>query len=124
MSSLFALANVAARPLEAGIPHQPPEQAMRCEPSAQAVPLPALHIEVCADCNVSHGEISAMKRSYAVAAHAAGHRIDILTTTQVRIIETSVLANGTAYAKGETSGMQFRVATPIPARPSAASPAA
>jgi hypothetical protein len=111
--SLLALANgAAARPMEAGMQQQPQEQAMRCEPSAQAGPLPALHIEVCDACNLSHEEVSAMKRGYAVAAHAAGHRIDILETTRVRIIETGVLENGTPYAKGETAGMWFRVGNP------------
>jgi hypothetical protein len=55
-----------------------------------------------------------MKRGYAVAAHAAGHRIDILTTTRVRIIETGMLENGTPYAKGETAGMWFKVGSPDP----------
>lgn len=32
----------------------------------------------------------------------------------MRIIETGVLANGTAYAKGEIAGMQFRVGDPDP----------
>ncbi len=115
MSSLLVWANtVAARPLEAGIPHQPPGQAMRCEPSAQAEPLPALHIEVCADCNVSREEVSAMKRGYAVAAQVAGYRIDILATARVRITETGVLENGTPYAKGETAGMWFKVGNPDP----------
>ena len=115
MSSLLAWANVAvARPLEAGIPHQPPEQAMRCESSTQAGPLPALDIEVCDACNVSREEVSAMKRGYAVAAQVAGYRIDILAKVRVRITETGVLENGTPYAKGETAGMQFRVGDPDP----------
>ena len=87
---------------------------MRCESPAQTKPLPALDIEVCDACNVSREEVSAMKRGYAVAAHAAGHRIDILTTTRVRIIETGMLENGTPYAKGETAGMWFKVGNPDP----------
>ncbi len=115
MSSLFAWANVVvARPLEVGIPHQPPEQAMRCESSAQAGPLPALDIEVCDACNVSREEVSAMKRGYAVAAQVAGYRIDILAKVRVRITETGVLENGTPYAKGETAGMWFKVGNPDP----------
>lgn len=114
MSSLFALANVVARPLEAGIPHQPPGPAMHCESPAEAEPLPALDIEVCADCNVSREEVSAMERGYAVAAQVAGHRIDILATVRVRITETGVLENGTPYAKGETAGMWFKVGNPDP----------
>ncbi len=115
LSSLFALANgAAARPLEAGMQQQPQEQAMRCESSTQAEPLPVLHIEVCADCNMSREEISAMKRGYAVAAQVAGHRIDILAKARVRITETGVLENGTPYAKGETAGMWFKVGNPDP----------
>ncbi|KVW91327.1 hypothetical protein [Thiobacillus denitrificans] len=115
MSALLAWANTAAaRPLEAGIRQPPPEQAMRCESSAQAGPLPALHIEVCKACNLSHEDISAMKQGYAVAAHAAGYRIDILATTRVHIVETGMLENGTPYARGETAGMWFRVGNPDP----------
>ena len=113
LSSLLALANVtAARPMEAGIQQQP--QAARCELSAQAGPLPALHIEVCKACNLSREDISAIKQGYAVAAHAAGYRIDILATTRVHIVETGMLENGTPYAKGETAGMWFRVGDPDP----------
>lgn len=114
MSSLSAWANVVARPLEAGIPHQPPEQAMRCESSAQAGPLPALDIEICDACNVSREEVSAMKRGYGVAMQVAGRRIDILAKVRVRITETGVLENGTPYAKSETACMQFRVVDPDP----------
>lgn len=115
MSSLLAWANVAtARPLEAGIPHQPPEQAMRCESSAQTKPLPALHIEVCDACNLSREEIFAAKRAFVVAAQTAGYRIDILATEWVRITETGVLENGMAYVRGETAGMWFRVGGPGP----------
>ncbi|MDP2267399.1 MAG: hypothetical protein Q8J70_12685 [Thiobacillus sp.] len=113
LSSLLALANVAAaRPLEAGMQQQ--EQAARCELSAQAGPLPALHIEVCKACKLSREDISAIKQGYAVAAHAAGYRIDILATTRVHIVETGMLENGTPYAKGETEGMWFRVGDPDP----------
>lgn len=113
LSSLLALANsAAARPLEAGM--QPQEQAARCELSAQAGPLPALHIEVCKACKLSREDISAIKQGYAVAAHAAGYRIDILATTRVHIVETGMLENGTPYAKGETEGMWFRVGDPDP----------
>lgn len=115
LSSLLALANVtAARPLEAGIQQQPQEQAARCESSARAGPLPALHVEVCEACKLSREDISAMKQGYAVAAHAAGYRIDILATTRVRIVETGMLENGTPYARGETAGMWFRVGNPDP----------
>ena len=115
LSALLALANgAAARPMEAGMQQQPQEQATRCESSAQAGPLPALHIEVCKACNLSHENISAMKQGYAVAAHAAGYRIDILATTRVRIVETGMLENGTPYARGETAGMWFRVGNPDP----------
>lgn len=113
LTSLLALANVtAARPLEAGMQQQ--EQAARCELSAQAGPLPALHIEVCKACKLSREDISAIKQGYAVAAHAAGYRIDILATTRVHIVETGMLENGTPYAKGETEGMWFRVGDPDP----------
>lgn len=114
MSSLFAWANVVARPLEAGMPHPPPGQAMRCESPAQAGPLPALDIEVCDACNVSREEVSAMKRGYAVVAQVAGYRIDFLATVRVRITETGMLENGTPYAKGETAGMWFKVGNPDP----------
>lgn len=115
MSSLLAWANVAsARPQEAGEPYPPPEQAMRCESSAPARPLPALHIEICDACNLSREEIVAAKRAFAVAAQAAGHRIDILATERVRITETGVLENGAAYVRGETAGMWFRVGEPGP----------
>lgn len=115
LSSQLALANVAtARPMEAGMPHEPPAQAKRCESSAQAGPLPSLHIEVCETCKLSREEISAMKQGYAVAAHAAGYRINILETTRVHIVETGMLENGTPYAKGETAGMWFRVGNPDP----------
>lgn len=113
LSSLLALSNgAAARPLEAGMQQQP--QAARCESSAQAGPLPALHIEVCKACNLSREDISAMKQGYAVAAHAAGYRIDILATTRVHIVETGMLENGMPYARGETAGMWFRVGNPDP----------
>ncbi len=113
LTSLLALANVtAARPLEPGMQQQ--EQAARCELSAQAGPLPALHIEVCKACKLSREDISAIKQGYAVAAHAAGYRIDILATTRVHIVETGMLENGTPYAKGETEGMWFRVGDPDP----------
>ena len=115
MSALLAWANTApARSLEAGMQQQSPEQGMRCESSAQAEPLPALHVEVCEACSLGHEEVSAMKRGYAVAAHAAGYRIDILATARVRITETGVLENGTPYTKGETAGMWFRVGDPGP----------
>ena len=115
LSSLLALANGAvARPLEAGMQQQPQAQAARCESPAQAGPLPALHIEVCKACNLSREEISAMKQGYAVAAHAAGYRIDFLATTRVHIVETGMLENGTPYARGETAGMWFRVGDPDP----------
>lgn len=115
LSSLLALANVAAaRPMESGVLQQPLEQPARCESSAQAGPLPALDIEVCDSCNVSREEISAMKQGYAVAAHAAGYRINILETTRVHIVETGMLENGTSYARGETAGMWFRVGNPDP----------
>lgn len=115
MSSLLAWANaVVARPQEAGIPHQPPEQAMRCESSTQVGPLPMLDIEVCDACNVSREEVSALKRGYVVAAQVAGYRIDILAKVRVRITETGVLENGTPYAKGETAGMRFHVGDPDP----------
>ncbi|MCL5061454.1 MAG: hypothetical protein M1449_13975, partial [Candidatus Thermoplasmatota archaeon] len=91
-----------------------PEPAMRCESSVQAEPLPALYIEVCEDCNLSREEVYAMKRGYAVAAHAAGYRIDILATARVRITETGTLENGTPYAKGEAAGMWFKVGNPDP----------
>lgn len=107
--------NVAtARPLEAGEPHQPSEQAIRCESSAPTRPLPALHIEVCDACNLSREEIFAAKQAFAVAAHAASHRIDILATERVRITETGVLENGAAYVRGETAGIWFRVGEPRP----------
>ncbi|MDA8259016.1 MAG: hypothetical protein M0Z99_25840 [Betaproteobacteria bacterium] len=115
MSSLLAWATVAtARPQETGVPHQPPEQAMRCESPAQTKPLPALHIEVCDACNLSREDIVAAKHAFAVAAHAAGHRIDILATERVRITETGVLEDGAAYVKGEMAGMWFRVGAPGP----------
>ena len=115
MSSLLAWASgAAARPMEAGILRQPQEQAMRCESPAQTKPLPALNIEVCEACNLSREEVAAMKRGYAVAAHAAGYRIDILATARVRITETGVLENGIPYAKGEIAGMWFRVGNPDP----------
>ncbi|OZA30093.1 MAG: hypothetical protein B7X93_04645 [Hydrogenophilales bacterium 17-61-9] len=114
LSFLFALSNgTAARPLEAGMQPPPQEQAA-CESPARAGPLPALHVEVCEACTLSREEISAMKQGYAVAAHAAGYRIDILATTPVRITETGMLENGTPYARGETAGMWFRVGNPDP----------
>ncbi len=115
LPALLAWANTAAaRPLEAGMRQTPPEPAMRCESSVQAEPLPALYIEVCEDCNLSREEVYAMKRGYAVAAHAAGYRIDILATARVRITETGTLENGTPYAKGEAAGMWFKVGNPDP----------
>ena len=113
LSSLLALANsAAARPLEAGMQQQ--AQAARCESPTQAGLLPALHIEVCKACQLSHEDLSALKQGYAVAAHAAGYRIDILTTARLYIIETGMLENGTPYAKGEAAGMSFRVGDPDP----------
>ena len=55
-----------------------------------------------------------MKQGYAMAAHAAGYRINFLDTTRVHIVETSMLENGTPYAQGETAGMWFRVGNPDP----------
>lgn len=115
MSSLFAGTNVAGvRPQEAGAPHSPPAPAMRYESSAPIRPLPALHIEVCDACNLSREEIVAAKRAFAMAAHIAGHRIDILAMERIRITETGTLENGAAYVRGETAGMWFRVGDPDP----------
>jgi hypothetical protein len=115
MPFLLAWASAAtALPQETGEPLQPPEQAMRCESSAQTRPLPALDIEVCDACNLSREEIFAAKQTFAVAAHAAGHRIDILETERVRITETGALENGMPYVKGETAGKWFRVGDPGP----------
>lgn len=115
VSSLLAGASgAAARPMAAGMQQQPQEQTMRCESPAQAAPLPALHIEVCEACELSREDISAMKQGYAVAAHTAGYRIDILATERVRITETGMLENGIPYVKGEIAGMWFRVGNPDP----------
>lgn len=115
LSSLLALANVtAARPMEAGMQQQQQEQAARCELPAQAGPLPALHIEQCETCKLDREDLSALKQGYAMAAHAAGYRIDILETAQVRIVETGMLENGTPYVRGEAAGMWFRVGNPDP----------
>lgn len=115
LSSLLALANgAAARPLEAGMQQQPQEQAARCESSAPGRVAPALHIEVCKACNLSHEDISAMKQGYVVAAHAAGYRINFFATTRVHIVETGMRENGTPYARGETADMRFRVGNPDP----------
>ncbi|MBT9590478.1 MAG: hypothetical protein IV089_06155 [Thiobacillus sp.] len=113
LSSLLALANVAAaRPMEAGMQQQ--AQAPRDEPVAQVELLPALRVEVCETCTLSREDISAIKQGYAMAAHAAGYRIDFLATTRVHIVETGMLENGTPYAKGEAAGMWFRVGNPNP----------
>ena len=115
MSPLFAGANVAvARPLQAGMSHPPPGQAMRCESPLPDGPLPALDIEVCDACAVSREDVSAMKRGYAMAAQLAGYRIDMLAKARVRITETGVLENGAPYAKGEAADMWFKVARPDP----------
>lgn len=104
----------AARSMEAGMRRQLPEQGLRCESPAEAGPLPVLHIEVCETCKPGCEDVSAMKRGYAVAAYAAGYRIDSLATARVRITETGVPENGTPYAKGEIAGMWFRVGDPDP----------
>lgn len=113
LSSLLALASVAAaRPMEAGMQQQ--AQAPRDEPVARVESLPALRVEVCETCTLSREDISAIKQGYAMAAHAAGYRIDFLATTQVHIVETGMLENGTPYARGEAAGMWFRVGNPNP----------
>lgn len=99
----------AARPMQAGIQ----KLAMPWEQAAPIELLPALKIEVCASCYLSHKEISEIEKGYVVAALAAGYRIDILETTEVRIVETGVLENGMPFARGETEGMWFRAGGPV-----------
>jgi len=115
MLGLFLYANAAsARPAPIAEQHQQAERRNYWQPAQQSGALPALHIEMCADCRLSRADLSAISQAYAIAAYNAGFRIDALSTMQVKIIETGTLENGAPYAKGETGDMWFRVGNPRP----------
>ncbi|HEY9097360.1 MAG TPA: hypothetical protein VIN38_00680 [Thiobacillus sp.] len=84
------------------------EQTMPWEQAAPSGLLPALKVDVCAHCELSREAVSEIEKGYVIAALAAGYQINILETTEVRIVETGVLENGMPFAKGETEGMWFR----------------
>lgn len=112
---LFAYANVAsARPAPDAGPHRHAEWRSHWNLAPQAVSLPTLDIDQCADCRLSRQDLSAISQAYALAAYDAGFRLDALSTTQVRIVETGTLENGAPYARGETGDRWFRVGNPRP----------
>jgi len=109
--ALFVLALPAGAAALTGTPETRPE---RCESRAAPASLPALRVELCAECTLSGDEIEALRRTYAESAQNAGHSVDFLTPARVRITETGLLPNGAPYAIGEAGGMRFRVGDPDP----------
>ena len=97
-----------------GMPGSLTPQPARCETQTLRASLPALHIEVCTECEVSRDDITVLRRAYAESAQAMGHTIDFLSSAHVGITETGVLPNGAPYVIGETAGMRFRVGDPDP----------
>lgn len=115
MMCLFLYANaVSARPTPVGVQQQQAEWRTYWRPAQQTGALPTLHIEVCADCNLSRAELSAISQTYVLAAYNAGFTIDPFSTMHVKILETGRHANGKPYARGETRNMWFRVGNPRP----------
>lgn len=98
----------------AAMPGSPAPQPARCETQTLRASLPALHIKVCAECEVSRDDITELRRAYAESAQTMGHTIDFLSSTHVGITETGVLPNGAPYVIGEAAGMRFRVGDPDP----------
>ncbi|MBT9567873.1 MAG: hypothetical protein IV085_06195 [Thiobacillus sp.] len=113
MACLFFYANVAsARPMGVVELQQQAEWRDQLQPTPQSGTLPTLRIEVCAACNLSPADVSAISQTYVLAAYNAGYTIDALSTMHVKILETGIHENGRPYARGETRNMWFRVGNP------------